>query len=185
MKKSRKISNFLGRETLFPPFVVHSAKAEKMTDKKPKKKVEIVKRRASYEYQFLERYEAGIVLQGTEIKSIRRSNANLNDAYCYFKRGELFVKSLFIAEYEFGTHANHEPRRERKLLLRGGELRKLERRVKERGLTIIPFRLFINERGFAKLEVALAQGKKTHDKRESIRDKDIKREMGRMKKVRL
>jgi SsrA-binding protein len=111
-----------------------------MAEKKPKKKnVEIVNRRAEFEFQFLDKFEAGLVLQGTEIKSIRRGNVNLRDAYCFFKKGELFVKSLFIAEYEFGTYSNHEPRRTRKLSAsRHAELRKLEKRVKERGFTIVP-----------------------------------------------
>jgi SsrA-binding protein len=157
-----------------------------MAEKKPKKKnVEIVNRRAEFEFQFLDKFEAGLVLQGTEIKSIRRGNVNLRDAYCFFKKGELFVKSLFIAEYEFGTYSNHEPRRTRKLLLRHAELRKLEKRVKERGFTIVPYRLFLNDRGFAKLEIALAQGKKVHDKRESIKAKDQKRDLERVKKIRI
>lgn len=153
-----------------------------MADKK-RKTVEIVNRRAQYEYHFLELFEAGIVLQGTEIKSIRQGNANLSDAYCVFQHGDLYVRSMFIAEYEYGTYANHDPRRMRKLLLRRPELRKLERRVKERGLTIVPYRLYLSERGFAKLEIALAQGKKTHDKRETIKAKDQKRELDRSHKA--
>lgn len=155
-----------------------------MAEKK-KKTVEIVNRKAQFEYQFLDVFEAGIVLQGTEIKSIRAGNANLSDAYCVFQHGELFVRSLFIAEYEFGTYANHETRRIRKLLLRRPELRKLERKVKERGLTIVPYKLYLSERGMAKLEIALAQGKKTHDKRESIKEKDNKRDLERVKKIRI
>ena len=152
-----------------------------MAEKK-KRKVDIVNRRARFEYEFLEKYEAGIVLSGTEIKSIRAGNVNLRDAYCFFKKGELFVKSLFIAEYEHGNFANHEPRRTRKLLLRRQQLRKLEKRVKERGFTIVPVRLYINDRGFAKLEIALAQGKKVHDKRKSIKEKDVKRDLERQMK---
>jgi SsrA-binding protein len=155
-----------------------------MAEKKTKT-VEIVNRKAQYEYQFLDMFEAGIVLQGTEIKSIRKGNANLSDAYCVFQGSDLYVRSLFIAEYEFGNYANHDARRIRKLLLRRSELRKLERKVKERGLTIIPFRLYISERGLAKLEIALAQGKKTHDKRESIKEKDNKRDLERVKKIKL
>ncbi|RMG82815.1 MAG: SsrA-binding protein SmpB [Bacteroidetes bacterium] len=150
--------------------------------KKPR--VEIINRRAKFEYHFLDTFEAGIVLTGTEIKSIRAGNVNLNDAYCRFKNGELFVESMYIKEYKFATHFNHEARRPRKLLLRRTELRKLEKRVKERGFTIVPFRLFISERGLAKLEIALAQGKKTFDKRESIKEKDQKRDLARMKKMR-
>lgn len=153
-----------------------------MAEKKPKT-IEIVNRRARYEYEFLDVFEAGIVLQGTEIKSIRKGNANLSDAYCWFQPDGLYVRSMFIAEYENGTYANHETRRVRKLLLRKPELRKLERRVKERGLTIVPYKLYLSDRGLAKLEIALAQGKKTHDKRESIKEKDNKRELDRMKKI--
>jgi SsrA-binding protein len=153
-----------------------------MAEKKPRK-IEIVNRRAQYEYEFLDVLEAGLVLQGTEIKSIRKGNANLSDAYCVFQPDGLYVRSMFIAEYENGTYANHETRRIRKLLLRKPELRKLERRVKERGLTIVPYKLYLSDRGLAKLEIALAQGKKTHDKRESIKEKDNKRELDRMKKV--
>jgi SsrA-binding protein len=151
--------------------------------KKSEYALEIVNRRASFEYQFLEVFETGLVLTGTEIKSIRKGNANLRDAYCYFKKGELLVKNLFIAEYSFGNVFNHEPRRTRKLLLRRTQLRKLEKQMKERGFTIVPVRLYITERGFAKLEVALAQGKKSYDKRESIKAKDVKRDLDRIKKM--
>jgi SsrA-binding protein len=147
--------------------------------------IETVNRKAEYEYQFIELVEAGVVLQGTEIKSIRKGNVNLRDAYCIFEKDELYIKSLYIAEYENGTYANHEPRRTRKLLLRRRELRKLQRRVKEKGYTIVPYRLYVNERGFAKIEIALAQGKKSYDKRESIKQKDLKRDMDRMKRVKL
>lgn len=146
--------------------------------------IEIKNRRASFEYRFLQVYEAGIMLTGTEIKSIRKGSANLTDAFCVFKRGELFVRNLFIAEYELGTSYNHEPRRIRKLLLRQSELNKLERKVKERGFTIIPTRLYVNQRGFAKLEIALAQGKKSFDKRESLKAKDQSRDLDRIKKIR-
>lgn len=147
-----------------------------------KKPIEIVNKRAKHEYNFLDVVEAGIVLQGTEIKSIRQSKVSLRDAYCFFKKGELYVKSMFIKEYEHGNIFNHEARRTRKLLLKRSELRKLERRVKERGFTIVPYRLYLNERGIAKLEIALAQGKKTYDKRDSIKQKDQKRDLARMKK---
>lgn len=147
-----------------------------------KKKIEIKNRRASFEYEFLEKHEAGIVLTGTEIKSIRQGKVNLRDAYCYFKKGELFVKSMFIAEYEHGNYANHEARRARKLLLRRHQLRKLEKRVKERGYTIVPTRLYLNDRGLAKLEIALAQGKKVYDKRKTIKEKDVKRDVQRQLK---
>ncbi len=146
--------------------------------------MEIVNRRARYEFHFIQTFEAGIMLTGTEIKSIRKGAANLNDAFCYFKQQELFVKNLFIAEYELGTSFNHDPRRLRKLLLRSSELNKLLKKVKERGHTIIPVRLYINQRGLAKLEIALAQGKNTYDKRDSIKAKDQARELERIKKIR-
>ncbi len=149
---------------------------------KKKKEVEIVNKRAEYEYHFIATFEAGIVLKGTEIKSIRRGEANLRDAYCIFKKGELWIKSLYIAEYKFGNVHNHETRRDRKLLLRKPELRKLEKKIKERGFTIVPFRIFVNERGFAKVEIALAQGKKSYDKRNAIKERENKRDLDRMKK---
>ncbi|MCB9283307.1 MAG: SsrA-binding protein SmpB [Lewinellaceae bacterium] len=154
-------------------------------EKKKKGKVEITNRRAEYEYQFIDTFEAGIALLGTEIKSLRGGNANINDAFCFFENGELYVKNMYIKEYAFATYFNHEARRPRKLLLRKPELRKLERRVREKGLTIVPYRLYFTERGFAKLEIALAQGKKSYDKRESIKEKDSKRDLDRMKKIRL
>jgi len=155
-----------------------------MAIKKTKEyKVEIVNRKADFQYQFIDTLEAGIKLTGTEIKSIRMGNANLRDAYCFFRKGELYVKSLFIAEYNFGNQFNHETRRTRKLLLKRHQLRKLEKQIKERGYTIVPIRLYITERGFAKLEIALAQGKKSYDKRQSIKEKDMKRDMARIKKM--
>lgn len=146
--------------------------------------VEIVNRKASHDYHFLAVFEAGLVLTGTEIKSIRKGNVNLRDAYCVFRDGELFVNSMFIAVYAFGNQFNHEERRTRKLLLKRQELKKLDKRVREKGFSIVPVRLFINERGFAKLEVALAQGKKTYDKRDSLKEKDLKRDMDRAKHAR-
>lgn len=154
-------------------------------EQKKKKQVEIVNRRAEFEYHFLDTFEAGLVLSGTEIKSVRGGNANINDAFCFFEHGELFIKNMYIKEYAYATYFNHEARRTRKLLLRKTELRKLERKVKERGLTIVPYRLYFTERGFAKLEIALAQGKKSYDKRESIKDKDQKRDLDRLKKIKL
>ena len=149
---------------------------------KKKKTLEILNRRAAYEYFLTDHFEAGIQLQGTEIKSIRQGHVNLKDAYCLFKKGELYVHNLYIKEYEFGTYDNHEPRRVRKLLLRKQELKKMEKKVKERGMTIVPVRMFLSERGFAKLEIALSQGKKSHDKRNTIKDKDMKRDLDRMNK---
>ena len=147
--------------------------------KEEKLKVEIVNRKASFRYFLDEMYIAGLQLVGTEIKSIRRSAANLNDAYCYFEGGELFVKSMFIAEYKYSGWQNHETRRPRKLLLKKSELKKIEKKVKEKGATIVPYRLFIGDRGVAKLEIAVARGKKSFDKRDSIKEKDQKREMDR------
>lgn len=150
---------------------------------KKNKTTEFVNKKASYEYFLTDRFEAGIQLQGTEIKSIRAGHVSLTDAYCTFDDPtNLVVRSLYIKEYEFGTYSNHEPRRARKLLLKKQELKKLLKRVKEKGNTIVPIRLFINERGFAKLEIALATGKKSHNKKDSIREKDQKRDMERIKK---
>src|SRR5687767_8935767 len=124
--------------------------------------INIRNRQASYEYELLDKYVAGIVLTGTEIKSIREGKVNLQDGYCYFNNGELFAKAINITPYAQGTHYNHEATRERKLLLKRTELRKLEAKTEEKGLTLVPTRLFINDRGLAKLEIALAKGKKTH-----------------------
>lgn len=139
--------------------------------------IKIKNRRASFEYHLIERIIAGIQLTGTEIKSIRDGKVNLSDAYCAFQQNELFVRNMHIAEYTMGTYNNHEPKRKRKLLLNKRELRKMLGKVNERGFTIIPVSLFINEKGLAKLEIALAKGKHTYDKRESLKQKDIKREM--------
>lgn len=147
-----------------------------------KKKIEIINRKAAYEYEFIDELEAGILLTGTEIKSIREGNVNLRDAYCVFKKGELFLRSMFIAEYKQGNQFNHEERRTRKLLLKKQELKKWDKKVKEKGFTIIPYRLFLSDRGFAKIAIVLAQGKKVHDKRESIKQKDNKRALDRIKK---
>ena len=144
--------------------------------------IEFVNRRASYEYHFLDLLEAGIMLTGTEIKSIRAGHVGLTDAYCVFEDEELFVRSLYIKEYSHGTYANHEARRKRKLLLKKQEKRRLEKKVKEKGFTIVPVRLYVNGRGFAKLEIALAQGKKAYDKRDSIKQKDQKRDLDRQMK---
>lgn len=144
--------------------------------------INIKNRRAWFDYEFLEEYTAGIVLTGTEIKSIRAGKAGLADAYCYFHRGELWVKGMYVAEYRLGTYYNHVERRERKLLLHRRELAKLERKTKESGLTIVPTRLFLNEKGLAKLRIALARGKKAYDKRESLKAKDARREMDRAMK---
>jgi SsrA-binding protein len=143
--------------------------------------INIRNRQASYEFELLDKYIAGLVLMGTEIKSIREGKVNLQDGYCYFNQGELYVRGVNITPYAQGTHYNHEAQRERKLMLKRMELKKLERKVEEKGLTLVPVRLFINDRGFAKLEIALARGKKVHDKRENIKERDAKRELNRLK----
>jgi SsrA-binding protein len=142
--------------------------------------INIRNRQAGFEYELLDKYVAGIVLTGTEIKSIREGKVNLQDGYCYFNNGELFVKAINISPYAQGTHYNHEATRERKLLLKRSEIKKLEGRM-EKGLTLVPLRLFINDRGFAKMEIALGRGKKLHDKRDSIKERDAKRELSRIK----
>jgi SsrA-binding protein len=144
-----------------------------------KSNIVIRNKRAEFDYELIEKFVAGIVLCGTEIKSIRAGKASLSDTYCYFSGGELYVKGLHIAEYWWGNLNNHDPRRDRKLLLTKKELNRLLRKNKEKGLTIIASRMFISEKGYAKLMIALARGKKAYDKRESIKDKDLKREMSR------
>lgn len=151
--------------------------------KRAPKKVEITNRRASHEYHFVQELEAGIMLCGTEIKSIRAGEVNLSDAYCLIENGQITVRSLYIGEYKHGNAMNHETRRTRILLLRKPELRKLERRVKEKGMTIVPYKLYMTDRGFAKLLICLATGKKSYDKRESIKEADNKRELDRAKKA--
>ncbi len=143
--------------------------------------INIRNKKASFEYSFIDKYIAGIVLTGSEIKSIRLGKVNLQDAYCTFLHGELFVKELHISPYAMAKEIYHEPKRERKLLLNKRELRRLDTKNKEKGLTIIPIRIFLNNRGLAKLEIALAKGKKIYDKRENIKEKDMKRELDRMR----
>ena len=147
-------------------------------------RINIKNKKAYFDYEIIEKYVAGIQLTGTEIKSIRQGKASLGDSYCFFTNNELWVKSMRISEYDQGSYNNHEPYRDRKLLLNRKELNKLEKKVREKGLTIVVLRLFINEGGFAKLDLGLARGKKEYDKRESIKEKDIKRDMERMGKVR-
>ncbi|MDD6209076.1 MAG: SsrA-binding protein SmpB [Bacteroidales bacterium] len=141
--------------------------------------VNIKNRRATFDYEIIDTYTAGLVLTGTEIKSIRAGKAGLVDTFCYFANGELWVKNMYIAEYFYGSYNNHTARRDRKLLLTSKELAKLQRSVKEQGLTIVPLRLFLTERGLAKLAIALAKGKKQYDKRDSIREREDKRAMDR------
>lgn len=142
----------------------------------------IKNKKASHDYEFIEKYVAGIKLLGTEIKSIRLGKATIADSYCFFSNGELFIRGMHIAEYWWGNLNNHDPFRERKLLLTARELRKIERKVKETGLTIIVIKAFINERGLAKAEIAISRGKKEYDKRETLKRKDATREMDRMRK---
>ena len=139
-------------------------------------------RKAKYEYAFLDEFTAGIQLFGTEIKSIRNKDVSIAEGYCTFIGDELFILNMHIAHYEQGTYNNHEPKRQRKLLLNKNELKKLQAKLKDKGLTIIPTRLFISNNGHAKLNIALAKGKKIHDKRDSIKDKDSKREIDRLMK---
>ncbi len=148
------------------------------------KKVNILNKKAKFQYEILDRYTAGIVLTGTEIKSIRDSKASIAESFCEFNdHGELFVINMTIQEYMYGNYYNHKPKAERKLLLNKRELKKLEKEVNTSGLTIIPLRLFINEKGLAKLDIALAKGKKLYDKRETIKDRDNKRNLDRIKKI--
>ena len=139
----------------------------------------ISNRKAYFEYNIETKYIAGIVLSGTEIKSLRLGKASFNDSYCLFFKGELFVKSLHISEYHFGTIYNHQPMQERKLLLHKKELRKMENKIKEKGYTIVPLKIFINEKGFAKMEIGLGKGKKIFDKRETIKSRESERDLKR------
>ncbi len=141
-------------------------------------------KRALFEYEVLDKYIAGIMLTGTEVKSLREGKANMGDAFCDFRKSDLWVRHLNISEYSNGSHFNHDPMRPRKLLLKKKEIEKLLAKVKERGLTIVPISLFFSERGFAKLEIGLVRGKKLHDKRDSIKKKDSKRDLDRQLKER-
>jgi SsrA-binding protein len=138
---------------------------------------EIRNRQAYYDYFIDDKYDAGMVLTGTEVKSLRAGRASFNDSYCYFHRGEMWIKSLHIAEYSHGTSSNHDPLRERKLLLNKKELRKIEAKIKEKGVTVVPLRIFFSDKGLAKIELGLGKGKKLYDKRETIKQRDNQREM--------
>jgi SsrA-binding protein len=147
------------------------------------KTINIKNKKARFEYEFLDTYTSGIVLSGSEIKSIRLGKASITESFCEFnERGELFVINMQIDEYSHATHFNHRPKAARKLLLKKQELRKLEKEVKSTGLTIIPLNLYVNDKGLAKLKIVLAKGKKLYDKRESIKDRDNKRNLDRLKK---
>ncbi|PCI00582.1 MAG: SsrA-binding protein [Flavobacteriaceae bacterium] len=147
------------------------------------KKINIQNKKARFEYEFIDRYTAGIQLTGTEIKSIRESKARITESFCEFNdRGELFVINMFIEEYVYGHSYNHKPKSERRLLLNKKELKKLEKEVKNVGLTIIPLKLFLTDKGWAKMDIALCRGKKNYDKREHLKDQDNKRDLARIKK---
>ena len=147
------------------------------------KVINIKNKRARFEYELIDEYTAGIILTGTEIKSIRKSKASIAESFCEFNhKGELFTVNMHIEEYAFGTRFNHKPKAQRKLLLNKKELNKLYKEVKNGGLTIVPLRLFINDKGFAKIRIALARGKKLYDKRETIKDRENKRDLDRVKK---
>tara|TARA_B100001059_G_scaffold70707_1_gene67787 strand:+ start:1126 stop:1578 length:453 start_codon:yes stop_codon:yes gene_type:complete len=148
------------------------------------KRVNILNKKAKYEYQLLDQYNAGIVLTGTEIKSIRQNKASISESFCEFNDNqELFIINMFIDEYEFGNHYNHKTKSQRKLLLNKKELKKLNKDVKNSGLTIVPLKVFINEKGFAKILISLAKGKKTYDKRQVIKDRENKIQLDRLKKI--
>ncbi|MGY6559786.1 MAG: SsrA-binding protein SmpB [Nitritalea sp.] len=142
--------------------------------------INIKNKKARFEYEFIDTYVAGITLKGTEIKSIREGKVSLTEAYCYFRRNELYIKQMHITPYSMATVYNHEATRERKLLLNRKELDKLETKFEEKGLSIVPVRLFVNDKGLAKVEIALARGKKLHDKRQGIKERDVRREMSRL-----
>jgi SsrA-binding protein len=141
--------------------------------------MEIKNRSAYFEYYIDDTYDAGMVLTGTEVKALRSGKASFNDSYCIMDHGEIWVKSLYIAEYDFGTYANHVPTRDRKLLLKKKELKKLENRLKDKGYTVIPLKIYFSENGLAKIKIGLAKGKKLHDKRASIKDRESEREIKR------
>ncbi|NBO48473.1 MAG: SsrA-binding protein SmpB [Chitinophagia bacterium] len=144
--------------------------------------MEIKNRSASYEYFIEDKFDAGMVLTGTEVKAIRDGRVSFNDSYCLIDRGELYVKALHISPYEFGSYANHNPTRERKLLLKKKELEKIIQKLKEKGYTIVPLSIYFNERGYAKMKIGLGKGKKLHDKRESIKERESQREIKRFVK---
>ncbi|MFT5922577.1 MAG: SsrA-binding protein [Flavobacteriales bacterium] len=144
--------------------------------------IEIKNKKAAYKYFLVDEYTAGIQLTGTEMKSIRVGKASIIEAFCKFKQDELFLINAYIAEYENGSHANHKPKRERKLLLNRSELTKIQKKTRDQGQTIVPIEMYINERGFVKIRISIAKGKKLHDKRDDLKDKDVKRDMDRRMK---
>jgi SsrA-binding protein len=150
-----------------------------MAEKSKNKSISISNRKARFEYELLDVFTAGLQLQGTEIKSLREGNANLAEAYCYVQESEVWVTGMYIAEYSYGSYLNHEPKRLRKLLLNKKEINKIDSALQDVGVTIVPLKLFINAKGWAKIEIALARGKKLHDKRENLKQKDDQRQMDR------
>jgi len=153
-----------------------------MAKKEKTQSVSILNRKARFEYELVEFFTAGLQLQGTEIKSLRGGNANLAEAYCYEKEGEVWVTGMFIAEYSYGSYLNHEPKRLRKLLLNKKEIKTISEALQDVGITIVPLKLFVNNKGWAKIDIALARGKKLHDKRHDLKAKDDKRQMDRAMK---
>jgi SsrA-binding protein len=145
-------------------------------------KLEIKNKKAGFQYELLDDFVAGIVLTGTEMKSIRNGKASIMEAFCVVRNGEMFIRNMYIAEYENGSYNNHNPRRDRKLLLNRVEIRKVEKKLKDKGLTIIPSKLFVNEKNLAKVRIHVARGKKLHDKRHDLKEKATKREMNRAMK---
>ena len=146
------------------------------------KSANIQNKRARFEYELLDKFVAGLQLTGTEIKSIRLSKASIAESFCTFKDNELFIVGMNIEEYSHGTYANHQPKRDRKLLLSRQELDKIQKKLKDVGLTVVPLKLFLSEKGWAKIEIAVAKGKKLHDKRNTLKDKDIQRDIDRLRK---
>lgn len=153
-----------------------------MAKKVKSQAVSIANKKARFEYELLESFTAGIQLQGTEIKSLRQGNANLAEAFCYEKEGEVWITGMYIAEYSYGSYMNHQPKRLRKLLLNKREIKKIASALQDVGITIVPLRLYINNKGWAKIDIALARGKKLHDKRQDLKKKDDKRQMDRVMK---
>lgn len=145
-------------------------------------KINIKNKKAYFDYEIVDKYKAGIMLTGTEIKSVREGKVTLTDGFCFFKKNELFVRNVHIAEYTLGTYANHDPVRQRKLLLTKKELTKIHAKVTEKGFTIIPLSMFVSDRSIAKMEIGIGRGKKTHDKRDTIKNKENKRELDRVLK---
>ena len=153
-----------------------------MAKKAKSKSISISNRKARFEYELFEVFTAGLQLQGTEIKSLREGNANLAEAYCYVQESEVWITGMYIAEYSYGSYLNHEPKRLRKLLLNKKEIHKIDSALQDVGITLVPLKLYINAKGWAKIEISLARGKKLHDKRHDLKSKDDKRQMDRVLK---